>query len=83
MDGREKISIIGAEEERYTGLDTYRIGGQAERADSGEEKGVIAEEMRIHPTPHTPNMDSVAYRKWAKGGRCEQGLWGVGKKYGT
>ena len=40
-------------------MDIGRIGGHAEILDSGEEMGVIVEEMVIHPTPHTPRRTSV------------------------
>ena len=43
--GRFSSSTVGVSEERDTGLENYIIGGQAEITDSGEEIGVIAEEM--------------------------------------
>ena len=53
-----------------------------ERTDSREEIGVIAEEMRIHPTPHTPNTDSSADITGTEVGQCEHGLLGMGERYG-
>ena len=70
-------------EERYNGSGNYIIGGQAEITDSGEEMGVIVEAMVIHPTPHTPKVDSGAGITGTEVGRCDFGLSGTGEIYGT
>ena len=55
--GRFISSTVGTAEERNTGEANDRIRGQEERKDSGEEIGVIAETIGIHPTPNAPRTD--------------------------
>ena len=45
--------------------------------------GVIAEAMRIHPTPHIPKKDSGAYITGREVGWCDHGLLGMGELDGT
>ena len=45
--------------------------------------GVIAEAMRIHPTPHIPKTKSGAVRTGMEVGRCDCGFLGTGEIYGT
>ena len=75
---RVSSSTVRAAEERYTGTANNKIKGQAEKTDSGEEMGVITEEMGIYPTPYTPNMDSNAVRTGMELGFCEHILKGTG-----
>ena len=77
------IITVRISEERGTGLDNDIIGGQAERTDSGEEMGVIVEEMGINPAPLNLNTDSGVGITGTKLGRCDCGLLGTGEIYGT
>ena len=48
---RDNISMVAAETEIESGeTGTNRTGGQTETMDSGEETGLVAEEMGIQPT---------------------------------
>ena len=74
MGGRVSSITFRVVEEIDTGSENDIFGGQSERTDSGEEMGVIAEAMGIHPTPHTPKTDSGAGIKGAVVGWNEHGL---------
>ena len=64
-------------------MDNDTIGGQAERKNSGEEMGVIAEAMGINPAPLNLNTDSSAGKTGTELGRCDCGLLGMEEIYGT
>ena len=83
MGGRVRSSTVREAEERDTGSENDRSGGQAERTDSGEEMGVIAESMGIHPTPNNPKTDRGAVITGTEVGRYEHGFSGTGEIDGT
>ena len=69
---------LGQQMRGALGKRTKKMGGQAERTDSGEELGVIAEAMGINPTPHSPKTDSGTGRTGTEVGRRDHGLSGTG-----
>ena len=81
-DGRDSSITVEAAEEIKIGADTGIIRGQASTMASGEGMGVIAKEMGIHPSSHTPKTDSSAGKaqRGTEVGWRERGLLGEGER---
>ena len=71
-------STVREAEERDTRPENNRIKKQAEKMESGEEMGVVTEEMGIYPTPRTLKTDSNAVRTGTELGWYGHGLTGTG-----